>query len=82
MKLNFSKAGLKKGFVFFFFNSKGSSKFRQMLINVYFTVKREKFYEKNFYFLNTFSSSEEHKIFQKMGYYLIKLGTKKSPNTL
>jgi len=73
----FQKAGLKKGFVFFFFNSKGSSKFRQMLINVYFAVKREKFYEKNFYFLNTFSSSEEHKIFEKIGYYLIKLGTKK-----
>ena len=48
-----------------------------MLINVYFAVKREKFYEKNFYFLNTFSSSEEHKIFEKIGYYLIKLGTKK-----
>ena len=73
----FQKAGLKKGFVFFFFNSKGSSKFRQMLINVYFTVKRENFMKKNFYFLNTFSSSEEHKIFQKIGYYLIKLGTKK-----
>ena len=40
-------------------------------------LKEKKFYEKNFYFLNTFSSSEEHKILQKMGYYLIKLGTKK-----
>ena len=45
-------------------------------------LKEKNFMKKNFYFLNTFSSSEEHKIFQKMGYYLIKLGTKKSPNTL
>ena len=71
------QAGLKNGFVFFFFDTEDSKQFRQMLINVFFKTERQKFYEKNFYFLNSFISSDSHKIFQKMGYYLIKLGSKK-----
>ena len=48
-----------------------------MLINVFFKAKREFFFEKNFYTLNSFFPSADHKIFQRMGYYLLKLGTKR-----
>ena len=71
------EAGLKKGFFFFFFYSKDSKKLRQMLINIFFNFKRQKFYEKNFYFLDSFFQSNNHKILQKMGYYSMKLGSKK-----
>ena len=71
------RIGLKKGLRFFSFCLRDSNKFRQMLINVFFKIKREKFYEKKFYALNSFLLSENHKIFEKMGYYSIKLGSKK-----
>ena len=70
------EAGLKKGF-FFSSSTQRIRKLRQMLINIFFNFKRQKFYEKNFYFLDSFFQSNNHKILQKMGYYTMKLGSKK-----
>ena len=73
----FKTAGLKKSNNFFSFESYDSNEFRQMLVNVFFETKREKFFDKDFYFLKSFFNSKNHKIFEKMGYYSIKLGSKK-----
>ena len=43
----------------------------------FFVKKGEKFFERNFYFLKSLFTSSDHKILQKMGYYLIRLGSKK-----
>ena len=40
----FKKAGLRKGYIFYFFKSKNSNKLRQMLINVFFCKKRRKIF--------------------------------------
>ena len=46
----FKKAGLRKGYIFYFFKSKNSNKLRQMLINVFFVKKGEKFLKEIFIF--------------------------------
>ena len=73
----FQKVGLKKGLIFFFFYSKDSNNFKQMLVNVYFKIKRRNFYDRDFYFVKSFFSSDNHKVLQKMGYYLIIIGKRK-----
>ena len=48
-----------------------------MLVNVFFKIKRRNFYDKDFYFVKSSFSSDNHKILQKMGYYLITIGKRK-----
>ena len=73
----FQKVGLKKGLIFFFFYSKDSNNFKQMLVNVFFKIKRRNFYDRDFYFVKSFFSSDNHKVLQKMGYYLIIIAKRK-----
>ena len=62
---------------FFFFKSDKSNEAKQMFINVFFKIRRKFLKKKNLFLKESIPTSSRLKNFETMGFYLIKLGSKK-----
>ena len=69
--------GLKNGFFFFFFKSDKSNEAKQMFTNVFFKINTKSYLKKRTYFLKESIPKSRLKIFETMGFYLIKLGNRR-----
>ncbi|MFL2676347.1 MAG: hypothetical protein CNE97_04670 [alpha proteobacterium MED-G10] len=69
--------GLKNGFFFFFFESDKSNEAKQMFTNVFFKINTKSYLKKRIYFLKESIPKSRLKIFEIMGFYLIKLGNRR-----
>lgn len=69
--------GLKNGFFFFFFESDKSNEAKQMFTNVFFKINTKSYLKKRTYFLKESIPKSRLKVFETMGFYLIKLGARK-----